>query len=197
METMNMPNPAERPKPLGRGGMTVSAQTGQERLLAFWPDTLSDRGVDSYVGKCWRLYSDSMKICQRLHEQNRKQILARASRTEPVLPEVPVRSSLARQEQRRLSELQMELQKISDQAFLQKQNLSPFDYPAGDLCDLFRRQELRQILRESPQQDRMKLVQKYEYRRAMLEQPCEASAMSASLPDRRACFANSNRSRAK
>jgi hypothetical protein len=151
---------------------------GTEKILSYWPDELSDRG-DTYVGKAFRLYSESMRIAQRHHEQNRKVIESKAARREVQLPEPLVRASLARQEQKKLAQLQAELQAVSDAAFLQRSSLSPCDYPANDLADLFKRQELRQILRESPQQDRMKLVQKYEYRRAMLEQPAEVSAMSA------------------
>ena len=170
---------AERPRPIGRGGMTVSAQTGQERLLAYWPEELSDRSSTTYVGKAWKIYSDSMRIAQRHHEQNRKQILAKAARQEVVLPEPAVRASLARAEQRRLSELQAELQAIEHQAFMQKKSLAPFDYPANDLADVFKRQELRSLLRELPVADRMKLVEKkYEYRRAALEQPAEVSALA-------------------
>jgi hypothetical protein len=180
MEEMNMPIPAEKPKAfVGRGGMTINVR-GDERLLAFWPAELSDRGVDSYVGKAFRLYSESMRIAQRHHQQNRKVIESKAARREVQLPEPSVRSSLARAEQRRLTELQAELKEIEHRAFMQRSSLAPFDYPANDLGDVFRRQELRSLLREVPQADRLKLVQKHEYRRAMLEMPCEVSAMPPS-----------------
>ena len=175
-----MANAAEKPtRIVGRGGMTVSAQTGQERILGFWPDELSDRSTTTYVGKAWKIYTDAMAIAQKRHEQNRKVILAKASRTEPVLPEPSVRASLARQEQKRLAQLETELQAIEHQAFMQKKSLAPFEYPANDLADVFKRQELRSLLRELPVADRMKLVEKkYEYRRAALEQPAEVSALA-------------------
>jgi hypothetical protein len=156
--------------------MSINAR-GDEGLLSYWPDELSDRSSTSYVGRCWKVYSDSLKVCQRLHEQNQKQILARASRTEPQLPEVPVRASLARVEQRRLRELETEMRKVADQAFLQKQSLRPFDYSAGNLVDAMHRSELRSLLREVPVADRMKMMTKYEFRRAALELPAEVSAL--------------------
>ena len=42
------------------------------------------------------------------------------------------------------------------------------------------RQELRSLLRELPQQDRLKLMAKYEFKRAALEQPPEVSALPVS-----------------
>jgi hypothetical protein len=155
MEEMMAPVAEKPTRPLGRGGMTVSAATGQERVLGFWPDTFTDRSSTTYLGKAFRIYTDAMAIAQKRHEQNRKQILAKAARQEVVLPEPSVRASLARQEQKRLAELQAQLQQVQHEAFMQRQKLSPCDYPANDLCDLFRRQELRQILRESALQDRM------------------------------------------
>lgn len=166
-------------KPTGRGGMTISVR-GDERILGFWPDTFTDRSTTTYLGKSWRLYQAAMAIAQKRHEQNRAIIMAKASRREVQLPEPAVRQSLARAEQKRLSELKVQLQEISDQAFLQKAALRPFDYASGDLADVFKRQELRSLLRELPQQDRLRLVQKYEYRRAALEQPAEVSALPAS-----------------
>jgi hypothetical protein len=109
-------------KPTGRGGMTIS-QDGKERILAYWPDEFSDRSATSYIGKCWRLYCESLGIAQKRHEQNRAVIMAKLSRQSAKLPEPDVRAKIARAEQKRLAELQVQLQEISDAAFLQKKSL--------------------------------------------------------------------------
>jgi hypothetical protein len=125
-----------------------------------------------------------MAIAQKRHEQNRQVIMAKASRTEVLLPEPNVRQALARAEQKKLATLQADLRKITDAAFLQKKSLAPYEYPANDLADVFKRQELRALLRELPQQDRMKLMQKHEFKRAALEMPPEVSALPATEYDR-------------
>lgn len=58
--------------------------------------------------------------------------------------------------------------------------MKPFDYGTST-TDFLKNQELRAILRELPVQDRMKLLTKFEFRRAALEQPAEASGLPASV----------------
>jgi hypothetical protein len=126
MEEM-MPN--EKPK--GRGGMTVDSR-GSERILAYWPTEpgFDDRSSTSYIGRAFRLYSDAMAIAQRRHEQNRSVIMSKLSRQPAKIPEPDVRAKIARSEQKRLAELKVQLQEISDAAFLQGQMRRDLD-PSG------------------------------------------------------------------
>jgi hypothetical protein len=86
--------------------MTIStARENAERPLGLWREQLDQYTPTSLVGRAGQHYDQLAKIGLRLHNQFRAQISAKAAGKEALIPEVQVRISLARQEQKRVAEL--------------------------------------------------------------------------------------------
>jgi hypothetical protein len=88
---------------------------------------------------------------------------------------------LARQEQKRLAELERHVGGVADAVFLAKANLKPFDYEKDGFTGALRRQELRAILRTMPDDaKRLEAMHNRHFRAAALEQPGEVSGLPQS-----------------
>jgi hypothetical protein len=160
-----------------RGGMTISAKGG-ERGLGWWQDKFQTYDATSFVQRAGRELDAIHKMAMRLHNQNRAVI---EKTPNVILPELPVRLTLARAEQKKLAAtkeklaaIQIEMEQWAQRAF------RPFDYSkATKPSESFAaRVELRQVFSRLNETQRREAIKRDEFRAAVLEQPPEASGMA-------------------
>jgi hypothetical protein len=174
----------EKVGPLGNkpgiGGIAIDSN-GAQGTVGFWE--FPEASSNSWLGKLRLTFGETMKIAQRHHLQNREVLLAKVANKTPKVPEVGVRQTLARQEQKRLDELDRAVGQIADETFLAKAKLKPYDYEKGGMIGALNRQELRNHLRGMDDKARREALLKPVYRAAALEQPGEISGVPASTLD--------------
>src|SRR5262245_55055729 len=111
-----------------RAGMTIHARGGSnsEGSLGWWQDRFEVYPIDSFVQRAGRELDAIHKAAMRLHNQNRSQL------EKKVIPELPVRITLARQEQRKLTATLERLAQVeNDFAAWQQRSFQPYDYSKG------------------------------------------------------------------
>jgi hypothetical protein len=165
---------ASRP---GRGGITVD-ERGTQGSIGFWPQEF-DESKNAWVGNLRQYFGEAVRIAQKRHFQNQEVALAKSLNRLPVVPEPNVRQSLARAEQKKLTELEAKVSAIANEAKAAKMKLQPFPhFKDSTLAEAMQRQEMRALLRSMDENKRAELVaQKYLFRGAALEVPPELSGL--------------------
>jgi hypothetical protein len=157
--------------------MTVN-EKGEERVLGYWPKNLDTTNQTGWIGRGFKAYGEALGIGQRLHEQNRAVVEAKAAnKPPPELPDATVRQQLARTDLKKLEQIKAQLALVENEVMTKQLSLKPFEYDNGVAAAL-NRQEIRAHMRGLDDTKRREAIRTYEYRAAALETLPELSGLS-------------------
>lgn len=167
----------------GRGGALVSTRDGgKTRPIGFWEHG-DQHAPDSWLGKLYKDFADTMKIAQRHDAQN--MMIVAANGRDVALPEPKVRQALARDERKRLDELKKRYDEVYISVRIAEADLQPYDYSKTSPADLAHRAEIRAYLRSvTDEAAKAKLLQDNPtFRMAAFELPPELSGVPKAIYD--------------
>jgi hypothetical protein len=168
--------------PNKRAGITISTR-GTEAPWGYWPEHL-DNVQNGYVGRAAMQLDRAEKIAAPLHDL-RRAILEKRPNT--VIPQPDVRTMNARRSLAELADVKRHLASIeADLTGWSTKTLKPYSYDLSETKakDSFvGRQELRSVFRGMNASERHEALNDPAFRRAILEQPPQASGLRKSDHD--------------
>jgi hypothetical protein len=168
----------------GHGGIITKLLPdgrAQNAPLGFWPEQLDAFNAHPSVGQARTAFVKAVHVGQKYHERNEALMIAKASRTEVLLPEPNIRRADARREQRELSELQKQVNALQSKSYDQSLALRErvLTEPSTTPAALARQAELRQWLRSVDDKTRLEAIEKrHAFRMAALSHEPELSGLT-------------------
>ena len=164
----------------GRGGVTVD-QRNTQMTLGFWPEHLDPTSPNSWLGQLRREFGATVEIAQKYHTFHETRRINKLKGIAALEPEPAARAATARMQQRKLAQIEANVAKVSHEAFMARKKLQPIDFSGSTVIDALRRQEIRGLLRQMTEEQRLQAMRKYSFREAALEQIPEASGLAATV----------------